>query len=94
MTLHLRCSVMAIMQNIILGLRDTAIPMVLVTGGLACMILAIASEIPPADGEPRLLVPRKAIPITGTLLLLIGVPLAIQWPEGPCMLRTLLGYLP
>ena len=82
------------MQNVILRLRETAIPMALVTCGIVCMILAIASEIPPVEGEPQMLVPRKEVPITGSLLLLVGVPLAIQWPDGPFMVRTLLTYLP
>lgn len=68
--------------------------MALVTSGLACMILAIAAEMPPAEGEPRLLVPRKVVPITGTLLLLLGVPLAIEEPIEPLLLRTFLSSLP
>lgn len=76
------------MQDIIEWLRNTPIPMALVISGLACMILAIAAEIPPVEGEPALLVPRKAVPITGTLLLLLGVPLAIEVPDGPLLLRT------
>ena len=68
--------------------------MALVTSGLVCMILAIASELPPAKGEERLLVPRKAVPITGTILLLLGVPLLIQWPEGSSLLERLIAYWP
>jgi hypothetical protein len=43
------------------------------------LILAIASELPPREGEPPLFVPYNAVPITGTILLLLGVLLSIQW---------------
>ena len=82
------------MEDIISWLRTTPIPMALVVSGLACMILAIASELPPIEGEERLLVPRKAVPITGTLLLLFGVPLSIQWPESSFPLERLIRYSP
>ena len=82
------------MLDAILWMRTTPLPLIFVTCGLACMILAIASELPPAAGEERLLRPRKGVPITGIVLLLLGVPLAIQWPEGPSLLQTILAYLP
>ncbi len=68
--------------------------MALVASGLACMILAIASELPPVEGEERLLVPGKAVPITGTILLLFGVPLSIQVPEGLFRIECLTMYWP
>ncbi len=67
------------MIDVILWVQNTPIPLALVASGLACMILAIASELPPVEGESPLLVPHKAVPITGTILLLLGVPLSIQW---------------
>jgi hypothetical protein len=82
------------MEDVILWLRSTPIPMALVASGLACMILAIASELPPVEGEAPLLVPRKAVPITGTVLLLFGVPLSIQWPEGLFPFERLIAYWP
>ena len=85
---------MPAMQDVVLALRNTPIPLALVTCGLACMILAIASEIPPVEGEERLLKPRKAVPITGTILLLLGVPFSIQCPAGSCPLQALLSYWP
>ena len=68
------------MYDFIAMLRDTSVPLALVVSGLACLILAIASEIPPKEGEPRLLAPKKYVPVTGTVLLVIGVPLLIGWP--------------
>jgi hypothetical protein len=67
------------MGDVIQWVQNTPIPLALVASGLACMILAIASELPPIAGESPLLVPHKAVPITGTILLLLGVPLSIQW---------------
>ena len=66
------------MGDVILWVQTTPIPLALVASGVACMILAIASELPPGEGEPPLFVPHKAVPITGTILLLLGVVLAIQ----------------
>jgi hypothetical protein len=82
------------MQDIILWVRDTPLPMIIVSCGLACMILAIALEIPPKAGEPRLYMPRKEVPITGALLLLVGIPLLVQWPQESVLLRILCAYLP
>ncbi len=82
------------METVITALRNSSIPMALVACGLACMILAIASEIPPAAGEERLLYPRKAVPLTGMLLLLLGVPLSMQWPVGLFPLERLIAYMP
>ncbi len=82
------------METVITALQNSSIPMALVACGLACMILAIASEIPPAEGEERLLVPRKAVPVTGVILLLLGVPLSIQWPVGLFPLERLMAYVP
>ncbi len=66
------------MIDVILWVQNTPIPLALVASGLACMILAIASELPPGGGEPPLLIPQKLVPITGTILLLLGVLLSIQ----------------
>jgi uncharacterized membrane protein len=70
------------MYDFIALLRETSAPLALVASGFACLILAIASEIPPKEDEPRLLTPKKYVPITGIVLLVIGVPLLIGWPIG------------
>ena len=82
------------MVDVILWVQNTPIPTALVASGLACMILAIASELPPVEGESPLLVPHKVVPITGTILLLLGVPLSIQWPENWFPLECLIAYWP
>ncbi len=71
---------MASMVDVIQWVQNTPIPLALVASGLACMILAIASasELPPRGGEPPLLTPQKSVPITGTILLLLGVLLSVQ----------------
>ena len=66
------------MVDVILWVQNTPIPLALVASGLACIILAIASELPPRGGEPPLQTPQKFVPITGTILLLLGVLLSIQ----------------
>lgn len=81
------------METVITALRNSSIPMALVACGLVCMILAIASEIPPAEGEERLLYPRKVVPVTGLILLLLGVPLSIQSPFGLFPLDRLMAYV-
>ncbi|PLS80841.1 MAG: hypothetical protein CYG59_06940 [Chloroflexi bacterium] len=63
-------------------LQNTTVPLALVVSGLACLILAIVSEIPPQEGELRLLAPKKYVPITGIALLVVGVPLLTRWPIG------------
>ncbi len=65
------------MHTVLMGLQATAIPLAIWLSGMACLLLAIASEIPPKEGEQRLLVPRWQVPATGIILTALGTALLI-----------------
>ena len=65
------------MHNVLMVLQVTPIPLAICLSGMACLILAIVSEIPPIEGEQRLLVPRWQVPTTGIILTGLGTALLI-----------------